>query len=88
MKVIGIIFLVHYVIFTDAEEGASKYCKTADEKWDELKEMIESLNCPCPGSLKIQNSFAESLLASYFQFFISFYENLWNQGLKNPKEDF
>ncbi|CAH3044357.1 unnamed protein product [Pocillopora meandrina] len=48
MKVIAIIFLVHYVIFTDAEEGASKYCKTADEKWDELKEMIESLNCPCP----------------------------------------
>ena len=78
MKVIAIIFLVHYLIFTDAEEGASKYCKTADEKWDELKEMIESLNCPCPGSLKMQfsNLFVESLLASYFQFFISFYENL------------
>ena len=53
MKVIAIIFLVHYLIFTDAEEGASKYCKTADEKWDELKEMIEGLNCPCPGSLKM-----------------------------------
>ncbi|XP_027048454.1 uncharacterized skeletal organic matrix protein 5-like [Pocillopora damicornis] len=48
MKVIAIIFLVHYVIFTDAGKGASKYCKTADAKLDELKEMIENLKCPCP----------------------------------------
>ena len=53
MKVIAIIFLVHYVIFTDAGKGASKYCKTADAKLDELKEMIENLKCPCPGRMKM-----------------------------------
>ncbi|RMX59472.1 hypothetical protein pdam_00018375 [Pocillopora damicornis] len=35
-------------IRNNAGKGASKYCKTADAKLDELKEMIENLKCPCP----------------------------------------
>lgn len=48
MKVIAVIFLVHYIIFADAGKGAAKYCKSAVAKLDDFKEMIENLECPCP----------------------------------------
>lgn len=49
MKLIAIIFLVYFSISADAGKGGSKFCKSADMKLDELKDMIEDKECPSPG---------------------------------------
>ncbi|XP_022786242.1 uncharacterized skeletal organic matrix protein 5-like [Stylophora pistillata] len=48
MKVFVIIFLVNFTIFADAGKGGSKFCKSADMKLDELKDMMEEKDCPSP----------------------------------------